>query len=500
MMGTLGVSLLGTIAGVMTDHFGPTVPILLGATGLLAGYLTLYWCYVNVVHNIPLLAVATALAGFGSTLAYSACIKTAAMNVPPAARGTAVSFPLAAFGLSAFVFSAMSTVAFQGNTAGFLAMLGIVTASLCVVNTPWVKFPNKSNTSVRRGSKNEEDVTVEPGSPLSRSESQATLSVPSYGTTRPSTNSHSARHQHSISTLVNPLSSPGSSSSPTHAAAPSWPDIDDETPLSPNPVDHVHHEEHHSFTAVEMLNMPQFYAQFAVLGLLAGVGQMYIYCVGYIVRALIVASSSTGSAPDSIQRLQSLQVALISLFSFAGRLLSGSISDILYTRLHLQRLWMVALSTFIMMCAHLSLIGTITNASHLWLVSSVIGIAYGLGFGVYPTIVCDTFGIAHLSKNWGFVAMSPVFSIYLFNLLFGTVYDRNSIKIGPAHDHLVHANATVCLKGTQCYAEAFQVTSLVSFLTLLLVCWMIYTRKHTPTNSKYQENAAPLLDNDDIRN
>lgn len=140
MMGTIGVSLLGAIAGIITDQFGPTLPILLGSSGLLVGYLILYYAYVHQVRIIPLLAFGNCLAGFGSTLAYSAAIKTAALNFPKS-RGTAVSFPLAAFGLSAVFFTSISALLFPGNTPGLLALLAIATSLLCLVNAPFVKPP-----------------------------------------------------------------------------------------------------------------------------------------------------------------------------------------------------------------------------------------------------------------------------------------------------------------------------------------------------------------------
>src|SRR2546423_11949720 len=52
--------------------------------------------------------------------------RVAALNWPMH-RGTATAFPLAAFGLSAFFFSALSSLAFPGNASSFLLLMSIGT-------------------------------------------------------------------------------------------------------------------------------------------------------------------------------------------------------------------------------------------------------------------------------------------------------------------------------------------------------------------------------------
>lgn len=480
MTGTIGVSLLGAIAGVVTDRFGPTLPIFLGAICLLAGYFTLYFAYVNQLSILALLAFGSCLAGFGSTLAYSASIKTAALNFPES-RGTAVAFPLAAFGLSALLFSTMSAIYFPENTAGFLQLLGIGTSLLCLVNIPFVRFPAPSVSE--KPLLNHQDIQsalaastkygttegrVTDREIPSRKDSQSTLTAPfSSGILTPRVDSARPNSDSSTPAMYSPVTLFGNGVKS---------DIDDITgSLSPStPV-----LTERNLTGWQLVRTAEFWSQFIILGLLAGVGQMYIYCVGYIVRALVLADMSGN--PPSVPAIQSLQVALISLFSFVGRLLSGSLSDIMSTRLGLQRLWMVCIAAIMAFIAHASMISAVTSANHLWIISCFVGVSYGLAFGVFPTVVCDTFGVTHLSKNWGLVGTSPVFSIYVFNLVFGKVYDKNSLSAhADFHDRdsSVHADATFCYKGTGCYSETFKMTTLVSLFCILLVLWMIYTKKH----------------------
>ena len=59
---------------------------------------------------------------------------TAALNWPDH-RGTATAFPLSAFGLSAFFFSAISSIAFPDNTSDLLLLLSIATFAMVFVGS-----------------------------------------------------------------------------------------------------------------------------------------------------------------------------------------------------------------------------------------------------------------------------------------------------------------------------------------------------------------------------
>lgn len=62
-------------------------------------------------------------------MAFAASVKTSALNWPHH-RGTATAFPVAAFGLSAFFFSLVSSIFFPGNPGKFLLLLSIGTFSM----------------------------------------------------------------------------------------------------------------------------------------------------------------------------------------------------------------------------------------------------------------------------------------------------------------------------------------------------------------------------------
>lgn len=108
---------------------------------------------------------------------------------------------------------------------------------------------------------------------------------------------------------------------------------------------------------------------------------------------------------------------------------------------------------------------SVTNPHYLGLVSSLSGLGYGFLFGVFPSIVAETFGIHGLSQNWGFMTLSPAISGNVFNLFYGRVFDAHSI-VGEDGEH-------TCFDGLDCYKNAYYVALLACGLGLLTTLWTI---------------------------
>ena len=92
----------------------------------------------------------------------------------------------------------------------------------------------------------------------------------------------------------------------------------------------------------------------------------------------------------------------------------------------------------------------IEDPHFLGLVSGLSGLGYGFLFGVFPSIVAESFGIHALSQNWGFMTLSPVLSGNIFNLFYGAVFDAHSI-VGSSGEQY-------CDEGIACYRAAYFVT------------------------------------------
>ena len=90
---------------------------------------------------------------------------------------------------------------------------------------------------------------------------------------------------------------------------------------------------------LKTMTKPRFYTYLLTLATLQGIGQMYIFAVGFVVTTQI--HSSPDPSRFNQEELQSLQVSLISIMSFCGRLLSGPLSDLMVKKFHAQRLWII---------------------------------------------------------------------------------------------------------------------------------------------------------------
>ncbi|MCJ1309308.1 hypothetical protein MMC25_002967 [Agyrium rufum] len=168
--------------------------------------------------------------------------------------------------------------------------------------------------------------------------------------------------------------------------------------------------------------------------------------------------------PAWIQRRQLTHVMLLSFMSFSGRLLSGIGSDLIVKKLGMSRFWCLFISSAIFCIAQVCG-AKIENPNYLFFVSGTTGLAYGFLFGVYPSLVAETFGVHGLSQNWGWMTLAPVISGNIFNLLYGRIYD--------SHSNIDHDGHRQCLQGIRCYRTAYWVTFGASLAGVLVALWSI---------------------------
>lgn len=113
---------MGIPVGMFVDNKGPRPAVIIGALSLALGYFPLRQAYESGEGSMSALCFFSFCTGFGSCSAFAAAVKTSALNWP-SHRGTATAFPLAAFGLSAFFFSAFAQFLLKGSTGDFLLLL-----------------------------------------------------------------------------------------------------------------------------------------------------------------------------------------------------------------------------------------------------------------------------------------------------------------------------------------------------------------------------------------
>lgn len=124
--------LMGAPVGVLIDARGPRPAVIIGSILLGVGYWPLHNAYNVGQGSVPWMCFFSFLSGLGGCTAFAAAIKTSALNWPHH-RGTATAIPLAAFGLSAFFFSLIGSVAFPGDPGRFLELLAAGTFGMTFV-------------------------------------------------------------------------------------------------------------------------------------------------------------------------------------------------------------------------------------------------------------------------------------------------------------------------------------------------------------------------------
>lgn len=216
-----------------------------------------------------------------------------------------------------------------------------------------------------------------------------------------------------------------------------------------------------------MLPKVEFWQLFLTMALLSGIGLMTINNIGNSAKALWQHYDDSASSQFIHQR-QVMHVSILSFGNFIGRLLSGIGSDMLVKKLNMSRFWCLFISATVFTGTQLAG-AAISNPNQLVVVSGCTGVAYGFLFGVFPSLVAHTFGIGGLSQNWGVMTLAPVLSGNLFNLIYGTIYDKHSI-IAPDGER-------DCPDGLACYQGAYYTTFFSGVAGIVVCLWSIW-REH----------------------
>lgn len=428
--GTIGVAISGPISGRVVDKKGYTFPLIIGGLCILCGYLGLKKQFDYGHSSLPISYLMLFLIGSGSTFMNSACLKCCAISFP-SLRGVATSLPLALYGLSALFYSVIGSIFFPGDTSkflGFLAYSSLVIFALCAPSIILTDREHQLRKTVQKTNKSSiEMVTLSPmiSPPLSPRPLQGmgTRTLPN----SPRVGPVSSRSEYSHSELK----------------------TDGEI---------------HGF---QLIASPKFWLLFFLTGALSSMGQMYIYCVGYIVKALISKGivydeNFVGEAKEKLEALiqtnQQLQVGLLSTTNCIGRLVSGMCGDIITQSFNKRRSWLLFVPSIGLTITQI-MGKTINDYRNLGLMSLSTGFFYGFTFCILPLVVGDIFGMENFSMNWGIVCLAPILPSFYFTNLFGEIFDSHSTTV-PDGSH-------VCTLGKDCYASIFNRNIIVTLATVL---------------------------------
>lgn len=404
------------------------------------------------VYSVATLCLFSFFTGAGSCSAFTASIKAAALNFPDH-RGTATAFPLAAFGLSAFFFATLA-LAVPHDTSHFLMLLATGTVVMPAVSF----FFLNSNVAHKKY----EQLPQHESQRLQRTHSvneQAQLNQPNTGRPQKANQDSQVREYHDDDVIEEAEHSSLLSSGPDTPVGQERKSSDEPADAPPPDLD---------VRGFALLPHPEFWLLFVLLALMCGIGLMVINNIGNIAQALWTAHDP--DIPGSfIAKRQVLHVSILSVMSFSGRLTSGIGSDVLVRKYNLSRFWCVFAASVVFISAQVAAL-TITYPTLLVLVSGLSGFAYGMLFGVYPSLVAHTFGVHGLSQNWGTMTLAPVISGNIFNLIYGRIYDSHSVVDDKTGDRQ-------CLQGKNCYVGAFWLTLVSSIGALVLSLYTIWYEK-----------------------
>ncbi|KAI1294472.1 major facilitator superfamily domain-containing protein [Xylaria venustula] len=482
LFGNLGMYSLGVPIGMFVDSRGPRPAVLAGSFLLGLGYLPLQRAYDAGQGSVPWLSFVSFLTGLGGCTAFAAAVKTSALNWPTH-RGTATAFPIAAFGLSAFFFSLVSSVFFPGSAGKFLLLLSLGTFGIIFIGFFFLRvFPHPSayhhvpaNSSI--ADSQELRRTTSQQSKLSRDSFEPGTSPEPAGAASATIPNHGD--------LLDPEepvkgASPGQSTE--HATGYSGAEVDEECSLLSqssasslpgevlvqSSVD-LGRSHRVDIRGWKLLKNFEFWQLFTIMGILSGIGLMTINNIGNDASALWKHYDNSINDKTLVLH-QQLHVSILSLGSFSGRLLSGVGSDFLIKVLHASRVWCLVIASVIFSLAQICALN-IVNPHLLGFVSGFSGLGYGFLFGVFPSIVAESFGIHGLSQNWGFMTLAPVVSGNVFNLFYGFVLDAHSVWEADGKRR--------CEDGIECYRSAYVVTLSACGLGLGVTLWVIWHQART---------------------
>ncbi|PFH47164.1 hypothetical protein AMATHDRAFT_152811 [Amanita thiersii Skay4041] len=137
LAGNVGVYSTGPIWGRIVDTRGPRILLACAFFLLLSGYSGIRHLYdTGLAENVKTLSIPSFIllvmcgfvSGAGGNAGLTSGINSTAKTFPDSLRASTVGVVLSGFGLSAFLFSTISRIAFPGDTSSFLFILSIGTA------------------------------------------------------------------------------------------------------------------------------------------------------------------------------------------------------------------------------------------------------------------------------------------------------------------------------------------------------------------------------------
>lgn len=474
-------SLSSPMWGRIIDSHGPRIPLACSFLFHIIGYAWMKQLYDAGLpphaKTLPMMVfvalfLCTLLAGSGGVAADIASVNSTAKTFPDRARGSTTGLVISGYGLSPLVFTSISHFFFASNTSAFLLVLTLGTSIPMIMGFFLVRpipLPIQDASDIEEGHNQLQGIS---SALQSHSSTRAPLldhddlagGLQSSNSAVFRTGMKGARIDREVYALDDiPFPSANGVFSPL-SSYPRGSNGDVAVPTL-----NLHGRQLYAST--------DFWLLFTILAILSGTGLMYINNVGTISQVLYAHKNSKYDKVKA-SSWQASQVSLISFMSFLGRLVIGIISDLVKNKYKLPRSYLLVPIAVLFFISQLML-AIADNITQLWIASSLLGLAHGSLYSLYPTVCLEWFGMAHFSENWGYLSMSLLAGGNLFSLVFGhnlDAHDRHH-STTTSHSHLSSIDPVQCLKGLDCYVSAVYLTIASTLVSIVLCYWAGYREK-----------------------
>jgi hypothetical protein len=411
----------------------------MGLIAHLTGYLLLWATYERRIEIEPspiILGAFYFLAGYGSVCFYMSSVGVNVINFKSKYMGIVTAFLLLFYGLSGSIFSQIFAYQYadmgdgESDVGGyllFLAISGTVINFICTLFMSAV--PKKMEYQLLEESKNK-----------SKTNDIASIPVPIKS---------ALEHPHDdMEMALVDKNSPETMYSKEEAVSSSQ--------ESPPPVNRAESEDL-SLTPTQILMTGTFWLYAITYTLQQGFS--YVTNVAFIIRA----NEGPVADPVWVAKTAADHITLYSVANSGARFLFAVLSDIIGDKLGLDRSFLLIIGELIMLIPQLALaIGTDAidiGTNLLWMCSLFVGVGWGAGGALFPSLTRDFFGTKYYGTASGFIMSAVPVGIVFSNQIFGAFYDMEALE-QDSKDGLCYGKA--------CYQSAFVVSTVLQLIAFIL--------------------------------
>ncbi|CAD6214033.1 unnamed protein product [Miscanthus lutarioriparius] len=167
------------------------------------------------------------------------------------------------------------------------------------------------------------------------------------------------------------------------------------------------------------------------------------------------------------QRSISTFVSLVSIWNYAGRVVSGFASEYVLARYQVPRPLALTVVLLLACVGHALIAFGVSNG--LYAASVILGFCFGAQWPLLFAIISEVFGLKYYSTLYNFGAVASPVGSYILNVrIAGRMYDREALRQGGRR-----GRDLTCI-GVRCFRESFLIitgVTLLGALVSLVLAW-----------------------------